>query len=634
MVIKEKTREEVDSIYKWDLTKIYTTDDKWYEDYEQLKKIVPSILEKKGIIMNSANTLLETLDLDEQISRKLEKLYIYASLKSDEDTSNPFYQTMKGKIENINTEYSSLSSFIIPEILKENEEKVNSFIKENKELNEYSLSLKNIFRFKKYTLSEDEEKIISSLSKVINSPNKASGLIRNSDLKFGIIKDENNNDVELTNSNYIKYVSCDNRNVRKQAFKTLYKGYESMKNTLAETYATEVEANNKIALLKGYNSARERALYSNYIDTKIYDNLINTVNENLSVMDKYYALKKEVLDVDQLHMYDIYMDLVKDDKREYSFKEAKEIVKEALSVLGELHLYDVYTDLIKQSNKEYSFDEAKQIVLSALSILGNDYVANLNKAFDQKWIDVMPNAGKRNGAYSWGMYDTYPYVLLNYQGKMDDVSTLAHELGHSMHSYYSRQNNIYRYSGYRIFVAEVASTVNEILLSYYLLKNTTEKDIKLSVLDNLLEKFKGTLFRQTMFAEFEQNMHQLSQNGEILTHELLSNNYYELNKKYFGKNVVIDDEIRYEWARIPHFYMNFYVYQYATGISAAMFIAKKILDKDENMLTNYLKFLKIGGSMHPIESLKITSVDMEDKKVIEEAIKMFDSLIDEFKNTL
>ena len=374
----------------------------------------------------------------------------------------------------------------------------------------------------------------------------------------------------------------------------MYKGYSSVKNTIASTMYGAVNSNVVIANLKNYDSAIKASLYADNVTTDIYDNLIETVNNNLDTLFKYYSLRKDVLG------------------------------------LTELHLYDLYANLIESAEKKYTFEEAKDIVLNALKPLGENYVKDATKAFTERWVDVYPNETKRSGAYSGGCYDTYPYMLLNYQGRLNDVSTLAHELGHSMHSYYSRKNNSYQDADYKIFVAEVASTVNELLLCKYLLKESQDKEVKLSILNRLMELFKGTIYRQTMFAEFEKDMYQIVEQGNIFTWEDLSNMYYDLNKKYFGNDVVVDEDIKYEWSRIPHFYYNFYVYKYATGLSAACFIVDNILSGKENALESYLEFLSAGSKYYPLEELKIAGVDMTDPKVVESAIKMFDEAINEF----
>ena len=421
-------------------------------------------------------------------------------------------------------------------------------------------------------------------------------MFTNAELKFGNIKDENGNDVELTDSNFSIYIKSNDRRVRIDAFKTLYNGYSNYKNTISLMLANDVKANNSIARLRKYDSALECALFSDNIDKSVYLNLINTVENNLGPLYKYLSLKKQIICVDHLHLYDVYM------------------------------------PLIKEGNLKYTFNEAKDLVINALDVLGKDYINDLNKAFDEKWIDIYPNVGKISGAYSSGSYTTNPYILLNFQGELTDVSTLAHELGHSMHSFYSKKNNSYQNSSYKIFVAEVASTVNELLLAYYMLDHSNNNKEKLSILNRLLELFRTTIYRQTMFASFEKEIYDKDLSGEILTSDVLCDTYYKLNEKYFGTDTVIDEEIKYEWLKVPHFYYYFYVYKYATGLSAAAHIVKRILNKENNAVEDYLSFLKTGGSMYPLEELKIAGVDMNDKKVIESAIEMFNNILNEFED--
>ena len=416
-------------------------------------------------------------------------------------------------------------------------------------------------------------------------------------MKFGLIKDENNEEVELTESNYSVFLHSKDRRVRKEAFNKILTTYGEYKNTISSTFAGNVDTLTTLAKLKKYDSSLEAALFSDNVDKEVYNNLIKTVKDNLDVLYKYFKLKKDFLKLD------------------------------------EFHLYDQYVDLVEKNTKQYTFLEAKALVIEALSVLGEDYIKNLNKAFDERWIDVYNNKGKRGGAYSSGFYDTKPYVLLNYEGTINDVSTLAHELGHSMHTYYSCLNNPYQYSSYKIFVAEVASTVNELLLNFHLLNKGSKEDKKY-ILSNLMNLFKATIYRQTMFAEFERDMHNLKEQGGVLTNEVLCDNYYKLNLDYFGPDVVVDDEIKYEWERIPHFYYNFYVYKYAIGLSCACYIVDNILNKKENALENYLKFLSSGGSDYPINELKIAGIDVTKKDVIESAIKMFDSFIEQFKELM
>ena len=595
MTIKDKTRDEIDDKYKWDLSQIYSSLEEWNKDFEYVKANGDKYLEFKGKL-NNADNILKYFKFDEEFSKKADSLYMYAALKFDEDTSNSKYQELKGKIEKVLTDLSAKTSFVIPELLKLSKEDFDKFMIEKDELKMYDYEFRNILRMKKHILSDKEEELLASLGKSLNNPEDTASYLRNSDMKFGIIKDSLGNDVELSNTNFSKYIMDSNRDVRKSAFETLYKEYENLKNTFASSYAGKVNTDNVLALRRGFKDAREAALFGSNIDSKVYDNLIKVIHDNLSIMDNYYALKKEVMGLD------------------------------------EVHIYDIYSSLVPESDKTYTFEEAKKIVLDALSILGDDYISNLNKAFDEKWIDVMPSKGKKGGAYSWGSYTTNPYLLLNFNDKFTDISTLAHELGHSMHSYYSNKNNPYIYHQYKIFVAEVASQVNELILARYLIDHTSDKNEKLAILDSLMELFKGSIVRQTMFAEFEYLTHKKEEEGTILTSEFLSSEYYKLYSLYSGHNMISDKEIRYEWEKIPHFYYDFYVYQYATGLAAANYIASKIMKGDKEALNNYLKFLTLGGSMDPIDELKVAGVDMNNPKVIEEAMDTFKGLIDEFKN--
>ena len=596
MTIKDKTRDEIDDKYKWDLSQIYSSLEEWNKDFEYVKANGDKYLEFKGKL-NNADNILKYFKFAEEFSKKTDSLYMYAALKFDEDTSNSKYQELKGKIEKLLTDLSAKTSFVLPELLKLSKEDFDKFMIEKDELKMYDYEFRNILRMKDHILSDKEEELLASLGKSLNNPEDTTNYLRNSDMKFGIIKDGLGNDVELSNTNFSKYIMDSNRDVRKSAFETLYKEYENLKNTFASSYAGKVNTDNVLALRRGFKDAREAALFGSNIDVSVYDNLIKVIHDNLSIMDDYYALKKEVMGLD------------------------------------EVHIYDIYSSLVPESDKTYTFEEAKKIVFDALSILGDDYISNLNKAFDEKWIDVMPSKGKKGGAYSWGSYTTNPYLLLNFNDKFTDISTLAHELGHSMHSYYSNENNPYIYHQYKSFVAEVASQVNELILARYLIDYTSDKNEKLAILDNLMELFKGSIVRQTMFAEFEYLTHKKEEEGTIFTSEFLSNEYYKLYSLYSGHNMISDKEIRYEWEKIPHFYeYNFYVYQYATGLAAANYIASKIMKGDKEALNNYLKFLTLGGSMDPIDELKVAGVDMNNPKVIEEAMGTFKGLIDEFKN--
>lgn len=593
----QKTRDEIETKYTWDLTLIYKTDKDFEKDYEKVSKEINDITRYKGILVRNASNLLCYLKLSNELERKLYKLYYYANLKNDQDTTNTKYQAMLGKVKNLLTKFEELDAYAQPELMSIDYSIIEKYYEEEKELKEYEFVLSNLFRFKKHILSKEVEEVLSSLSNSLNNSSETYELLTDSDMKFGKILDENNEEVELTESNYSVFLHSKDRRVRKEAFNKILTTYGEYKNTISSTFAGNVDTLTTLAKLKKYDSSLEAALFSDNVDKEVYNNLIKTVKDNLSVLYKYFKLKKDFLKLD------------------------------------EFHLYDQYVDLVEENTKKYTFLEAKDLVIEALSVLGEDYIKNLNKAFDERWIDVYNNKGKRGGAYSSGFYDTKPYVLLNYEGTINDVSTLAHELGHSMHTYYSCLNNPYQYSSYKIFVAEVASTVNELLLNFHLLNKGSKEDKKY-ILSNLMNLFKATIYRQTMFAEFERDMHNLKEQGGVLTNEVLCDNYYKLNLDYFGPDVVVDDEIKYEWERIPHFYYNFYVYKYAIGLSCACYIVDNILNKKEYALENYLKFLSSGGSDYPINELKIAGIDVTKKDVIESAIKMFDSFIEQFKELM
>ena len=596
MAKEEKLRCEIEDKYKWDLTKIYKDEKEWQKDFDDVKEKILKVLEYKDSFLSNGKKLYEYLKYDEEVSRKLEKIYYYAHLNYDADTLDEKYKVMTNKVSDLFTKYNELSSFVVPEILKLDEEKLNTFYKEEEKLEDYRFSIENIYRFKNHTLDEEKEKMLSNLSKCLSNPEETYEALTDSDFEYDYITDEKGNKVKFNESNYSLFIKSKDRSVRKRAFEMLHNKYKKYIRTITSTYKGEVETNVVLAKIRNYDSAISASLYSDNVPVDIYNNLIKVVNDNMDVLYDYYDLKREILSLDRLHMY------------------------------------DTYVEIINKIDKKYSFDEAKEIVMEALSILGDKYIKNLKKAFDEKWIDIYHSKGKRSGAYSSGNFDVNPYVLLNFEGTLNDVSTLAHELGHSMHTYLSCKNNPYQYSSYEIFVAEVASTVNELLLANYMLKNSKNKDEKLAIINHILDLYKATLYRQTMFAEFEKETHKLREKGEVLTSDLLSNTYYNLVKKYFGPNVLCDDLIKYEWARIPHFYYNFYVYKYATGISAASYIVDGILNNKEGALENYIKFLKLGGSMYPLDELKIAGVNLNSKSVVLSAIKTFEKYLKEFKD--
>jgi len=590
----QKKRSEIDENYTWDLTPIFESDEAWESNFEEVSQEVEKIIDFKGTLYTSKN-LLTYLEFYMQLERKIYKLYFYAHLKHDQDTTNTKYQELQGKIDALVHHFEELNSFFSPELIELTEEQLQQFYNEEPKLKEYQFTLEGTYRYKSHILSKEEEKLLSMMGKLYSNPEDIFTALTDADLKFGLIHDEDGEEVELTESNYSNFIKSANREVRKEAFERLFGVYSEYKNAITKTFAGNIDVLTTLAKIKNHKDSLNASLFADNVNEEVYKNLINTLHQHMDVVYRYFALKKKVLGYD------------------------------------EIHLYDIYAELIPTSSAKYSFEEAKEMVLEALKPLGDTYIQTLQKAFSEKWIDVYNNVGKRGGAYSSGFYDTNPYILLNYEGSLKDVSTLAHELGHSMHTYFSCKNNPYQYSSYRIFVAEVASTVNELLLNYHLLDKSNNKEEKLSILNSLMELFKGTIVRQTMFAEFEMLEHKKVEEKQVLTYESLCKDYYELNKLYFGDDVVIDDEVQYEWERIPHFYYDFYVYKYAIGLSCACYIVDGILNKRENALENYLAFLGTGGSMYPLEELKIAGIDASSPEIVESAMKMFDDVINQFE---
>lgn len=597
--MKEKLRSEIGRQDKWNLEDIYENKEKVLEEISRIETKLTELKPYVGHILDCVSSLYAFLSLDSDIDRDLSILYVYAHMKCDEDMGNEENQIIKGKVDLLATKLGEATSFAIPELLKADFSLIETYMKEEPRLEAYRYPLWTIYRKKEHYLSTEEEAILSRLGDVFGNHDETASLLRNHDLDFGTIQNEEGIEVPLTNSSYSSLIESKDRNVRQKTFQKFYEIYGQFASSIASTLASNIKEDDAIAKIRHYKSTRHMYLSNGNIDEAIYDNLIEVVHRHLDLLYRFFDLKKEYLGLDELHLYDIYVPMSNQEEK-----------------------------------KTYTFLEAKEMVLNALSILGDEYVETLKKAFDEHWIDIYPNKGKKSGAYSWGSYGTHPYILLNFQGRLDDVSTLAHELGHSMHSYFSNQKQPYQTSSYTIFVAEVASTVNELLFYHYLLEHSNDKEEKMRILSELLELFKGTIYRQTMFAEFEDNIHKLSFEGETLTGETMSNLYYDLNKLYFGENVIVDSEVRYEWERISHFYSSYYVYQYATGLSAACYIADGILNHKEGALDHYLEFLTLGGSMDPVEELKVAGVDLTKPEVVESALLMFEHYLDEFKNMM
>ena len=579
-------RNKIDNKYKWKLEDLYESIDLYNKDIDTLGKLVNNLLEYKGSVVKSDETLLKTLELNEKIDMITNRLYVYINMKLHEDTRVGKYQELSGNLDIILAVINEKTSFFIPELLECDYETIKKYIKKNKKLERFSFVLETIFNEKNHILSKELEELMSRTGNIMNTPDNVFSNLNDADLVFDKIKDENGKLVELTKGNYYNFSISKNRSLRRRAFKTFYKKYKELNNTFASILNSNLQISTFLTKTRKYESPLNLYLDSNKINTNI-----ESVNNNLDKMYKYINLKKNKLNIKEMHMYDMAVKL-SDGK-----------------------------------SKDYSYEEAKKIVSKALYVLGETYVNDLNKGMSNGWIDVYENTGKHSGAYSWGCYNAHPYVLLNYQGKYNDVSTLAHEMGHAMHRFYSNLNQDYFYSDNAIFVAEIASTVNEMLLNFYMLKNGNNEEKK-NIINEMLDDIKNTIFRQTMFAEFELDVHNRAFNGETLNAEKLNEIYYNLVKKYHG-NIHVDEEIKYEWSRIPHFYTPFYVYQYATGLSIALMIATKISNGDKDMLDKYLTFLKSGSNDYPTNLVEKMGINIKD--AVNTALSTFDNLIEEYK---
>lgn len=595
---KLPARSEIAEADKWALEDLFLTDADWEAAVKQLEEQLAQLKGYAGKVSASADALYAYLMLADETENLFEKVLVYSNEKMHEDMGNSTYQGYAAQAQAAAARLSAAEAFFEPELLAMEESRLQGFLKEEPELEKYRLLIDRVWRRKAHTLSVAEEEILAKTYEMATAPDDIFSMFNDADAKFGTIRDENGKEVELTHGRFGGFMESSDRRVRKEAFEALYQTYDQFQNTLAATYSANVKKAKFYADVRKYPSALAAALAPGNIPTEVYDNLIETVHRFLPAMYRYVALRKRTLGVEELHMYDVYVPLVADQTKKIPFAEAKEIVKRGLAPMGE------------------------------------EYVSHLEEGFDHRWIDVYENRGKRSGAYSWGAYGTHPYVLLNYQGKLDDVFTLAHEMGHALHSWYSNANQPYVYSGYLIFVAEVASTCNESLLMQYLLKESKDKKEKAYLLNHFIDQFKGTLFRQTMFAEFEKITHEMYAKGESLTAERLCAVYMDLNRKYFGEEMVSDPQIALEWARIPHFYTEFYVYQYATGFSCAIALSKRILEMGEAGVADYMKFLKGGCSKDPIELLKMAGVDISTPKPVEDALQLFEELVSELEELL
>ncbi len=591
-------RNEIPEEDTWNLKAMYPSSDAWEKDINEVSALVDKVVGFQGTILKSSSNLYEFYKAYDQMERLLDKVCLYAMMICDTDTTNQEYQRMRSRVEKMMEGISTKLSFINAEMLSSPYSLVQKYIEEDSRLQEFAFDLEKTFRYQEHTLSKREEELIAKAANALGTGDDVFYNFNNADIFLGNILDENGEEVELTNSNYTKFMNSKDRRVRKDAFQAMYHYYQSFKNTISAAYKGQIKEDFFISNVRNYSSPLEMSLYSDKIDTKVYRNLIETIHNHLEDMYDYMLLRKKALGLEEMHMYDIYVDMV------------------------------------EESIDDIPFEEGKRIVFEALKPLGDTYLKDLEKAFQERWIDKFPNVGKKSGAYSWGSYDTYPYVLLNYNGTMDSVSTMAHELGHSMHSYYSNQNQNSSNASYPIFLAEIASTVNEVLVNDYLYQHAKTKQEKILYLTEFLEKVRTTIYRQTMFAEFEMMIHDKYEKDIPITEEELSSTYYELNQKYYGDNVISDPEIRYEWLRIPHFYTPFYVYKYATGLSSAIAIASDILKGKEGAAEAYLNFLSSGGSDYPLNILKKVGVDMTTKEPIEKAIEMFHQKLEELKELI
>jgi oligoendopeptidase F len=588
-------RSEIPAEYKWRLEDIYTSDADWEKDVQKVKQMMEEIAAKKGTLAQSGKQLLDVLKLQDELLMTLDQVFVYARMRRDEDNANSTYQALTDRATGLSTQVYSAISYIQPEILEIPTEKLEQLQAEEPGLAHYRILLEEITRHKPHTLSAEEEAILAQVSELAAAPSKIFSMLNNADIKFPMIKDENGEEVELTKGRYIQFMESKDRRVRKEAFEALYSTYSKHRNTIAATLTSAVKRDVFYARTRRHPSALHAALFADNIDISVYDNLIATIREHLPLMHRYVSLRKKMLGLEELHMYDLYVPIVPEVEMKIPYEQAVSTIKEALRPLGE------------------------------------EYGRVLEEGFSSGWIDVYENQGKTSGAYSWGAYTTHPYVLMNYQDNVDNMFTLAHEMGHALHSYFSNKNQPYTYADYRIFVAEVASTLNESLLMKHLLDTTADKQQRMYLINHYLETFRGTVFRQTMFAEFEKMIHAKVEQEEALTADLLSEMYRELNVAYHGPEMVVDSEIDLEWARIPHFYNNFYVYKYATGFSAATSLAKQIVEEGEPAVERYLDFLSSGGSDYPLNLLKKAGVDMTSPEPIREALAVFKEMLEEME---
>lgn len=587
-------RTSIEDKFKWNIDTMYQSNESIKDDIDKVNSIIEELKSYKGKISSSKENLYKVLSNSEKASRILQNLYVYTHMKQHEDTRNNENQARATKAEMLSTELSMATSYIVPEIIAMDENKLKEYLEDEK-LSFYKKYVDEILRDKPHTLTEKEEEILAAVSDLSTVPENVYEMFSFADLKFPEIKGEDGKDIRITHGNYSTFLKSKDSRVRKDAFEAVYSTYEDYKNTFASTLYGGIKSEIFYSKMRNYKSAIESSLFQDDISVDVYYNLISAVDENLDTLNRYVDIRKKYLNIDEMHMYDLYVPITSN--------------------------FDM----------KITYEEAQDIILKALKPLGEEYLSIVKRAFNDRWIDVYENEGKQGGAYSWGSYDSSPYILMSYKDDLNSLFTLIHELGHSMHSYYSKHNQEYLYSSYKIFVAEVASTLNELLLVNYLLENSSSKEERIYLLNYYLEQFRTTVYRQTMFAEFEKITHERVEAGEPLTAKEFTDIYYDLNKKYYGKSCIVDEEIGLEWARIPHFYSNFYVYKYATGFSAASALSEKILNEGKSAVEKYIEFLKSGGSDYPLNQLRAAGVDMEKKESIEKALDVFKELVEELE---
>jgi len=590
-------RSTIENKFKWTIDEMYPNEESIEKDIQKVKELIEEVKKYKGILADSEENLFKALNISEETSRILQNLYVYTHMKSHEDTRINKNQGNATKTDMLSTELSMATSYMVPEIIAMDSEKLENYLKTEK-LSHYKKYVDDILRLKPHTLNEREEELLAAVADLSGVPENVYDMLSFADLQFPEIEDENGEKVRVTHSNFSLFLKSKDARVRKDAFEAMYGIYGQYKNTFASTLYGGIKSEIFYAKTRKYESALQGSLFQDNVSVDVYNNLIDAVHENLDTLNDYIDLKKKFLGLDKINMYDLYVPLTE------SF------------------------------DMEIPYEKAQKIILEALKPLGEEYLENVKKAFAEGWIDVYGNEGKQGGAYSWGSYDSKSYILMSYKDDLNSLFTLIHEMGHSMHSFYSKNNQPYLYSGYKIFVAEVASTLNELLLINYLLKNAKSKEERVYLLNYYLEQFRTTVYRQTMFAEFEKICHGKVEEGEPLTAEDFNNIYYDLNKKYYVESCEVNEEIALEWARIPHFYSNFYVYKYATGFSAASALSKQILEEGESAVSRYKEFLKSGGSEFPLDQLRKAGIDMEKKESVDEALHVFKDLVKQLEKEL